>query len=69
MKKKKEDESMLRGNNLERMALSEWMNVVSGNECTGLMPFLPETIEEDRKLSSLYGIHSASKKREKHGKK
>ena len=43
--------------------------VASFNECTGLMPFLPETIEEDRKLSSLYGIHSASKKREKHGKK
>lgn len=73
MKKKKNDDSMLRGSTLERMALSEWMNVVSGNECTGLMPSLPIDFEEAEAYSEIYDVpvsksqgettHSDDKKR------
>ena len=37
----------------------ETEDVASFTECTGLMPALPDTLQEDKDLSSLYGIHSA----------
>ena len=43
----------------------EGENIVSGTECTGLMPALPYTMEEDRSSSELYRIHSAHKRGKK----
>lgn len=65
MEKKKNDESMPRGSMLERMALGEWMNVVSGNECTGLMPSLPIDFEEAEAYSEIYDVPVSESQGEK----
>jgi hypothetical protein len=33
------------------------LKVASANECTGLMPSLPQNQEEDENYASLYGVH------------
>jgi len=40
-------------------------DVASYTECTGLMPALPWTTEENINLSKLYSIHSGKVKRRK----
>ena len=39
----------------------EGVNIASSTECTGLMPALPESMEEDRDMAEMYRIHSAKK--------
>lgn len=46
----------------------ETEDIVSATECTGLMPALPDTMEEDKNLTALYGIHCARRPAKKHGK-
>jgi len=52
-------------NNRKDDTFGDVQNVASFTECTGLMPFVPDTIEEDRDAAALYGIHSSLKNRKK----
>jgi len=45
-------------NDRRKDTFGEIEEVASFTECTGLMPFVPDTDEEDRDLAALYGIHS-----------
>ncbi len=56
MDEKKDQDRSLRGNTLERMMWSDWMNVVSGNECTGLIPALPIDFEKAEAYNDIYGV-------------
>lgn len=40
-------------------------NVASMTECTGLMPTLPEDLEQDENYAQLYAIHGANRLRPK----
>ena len=39
----------------------EGETIASSTECTGLMPALPQNMEEDRDMAEMYRIHSAKK--------
>jgi hypothetical protein len=41
----------------------ETVMVASATECTGLMPSLPETEDEDENYAALYATHSAPRKK------
>ena len=43
----------------------EAMKVASSSECTGLMPALPATEQEDVNIAALYAIHKAKEKKKK----
>ncbi|MCI5660635.1 MAG: hypothetical protein MR371_00140 [Clostridia bacterium] len=43
----------------------EAMKVASSSECTGLMPALPATEQEDVNTVALYAIHKAKEKKKK----
>lgn len=44
---------------LERLIQTDLMNVVSGNECTGLMPTPPLDLEEVEAYSDIYDVPMA----------
>lgn len=43
----------------------ETEKVISGTECTGLMPALPQDDEQDEHYASLYAVHDAGDADEK----
>lgn len=43
-------------NTLQRIMWDDMMNVVSGNECTGLVPFMPIDMDEAEAYADIYSV-------------
>lgn len=62
MEKKKDKNDVPCEYDIERMAWDDLMNVVSGNDCTGLMPRPPITLDEAEAYNDIYDVPTVESK-------